>query len=109
MNKKNYSNLDKTFNDERIDVEERFGNTLDLVYGAKNSRSKSRAVRVSISLPEDDINYVSYLRGVAIDPTIKLYPTISDIYRAGIHSLRKIEKEKGDLFKSKIIKLIRDN
>jgi hypothetical protein len=107
MTKKDYSNLDKTFNDEQSDVEDRFGKTFDAVYGDRPARVKNKAVRISISLSADDVNFVSYLRGHIADPINNFYPTISDIYRAGINSLRNLEKASGNSSKQEIAKLIK--
>lgn len=107
MNKYKYENLDKSFEDEKADVEERFEKTFETIYGEKPVKNRSKAIRVSISLPEDEVNYVSYLRGFAIDPASGFYPSISDIYRAGINCLRKLEKNSGELSKEEIIKLIK--
>lgn len=93
MNKKDYNYLDKSFTDERNDAENRFGKALDLVYGenSKEKKIKGKAVRFSITIPEDNSLFVSSLRSQIAEPDKGFYPTISDIFSLGIESLKKLK------------------
>ena len=93
---KDYSNLDKSFAEETSDIENRYKNTEEVIskiYSTKSGKNKSKAMRVSVSLPEDDINFVSYIRSLVTEPGNKFYPSTSDIYRAGISKLKELNKD----------------
>lgn len=96
---KKYDNLDLSFNLEKSDIEKRFEQALEgrktLFPEVSKSETKiskkSKGTRVSIYLPEDEANFAKFLRNQISDPMNDFFPTISDIYRAGLEYIKNLE------------------
>ena len=97
MNKKDYSNLSKTFEDESEDIEKKFQLANKEISKNKNfnleESKKVKKVRVSISMEKEDVEFILKIKGLITNPKENFYPSISDIYRIAIEKLKKTEKE----------------
>jgi hypothetical protein len=100
---KKYDNLDKSFeqeknriNEKSKEIEEKSRRAMEIlgnIYPNKKTSFKQKHIKISITLPENDSEFVRTLRSQIADPGTDFFPTRSDIFRAAVELLKKAKKE----------------